>query len=106
MTEHDLATEELVIRVLQPARAQRLIGEVVHVFEDEQAGHQPRCQRRVPRPPPPYRAEPSRQERPIDLAREPPHAMARVAGLAHWPAQPKLPATVARPCHALPPPLP
>jgi hypothetical protein len=36
-----LATEELVIQVLQPTRAQRLIRQVLHVLQDEQPRHQP-----------------------------------------------------------------
>jgi hypothetical protein len=44
MLEELLATEELVIGVLQPALAQYLIGEVVGVLEDGQARHQARRQ--------------------------------------------------------------
>ena len=40
-----LATEQLEIRVLQPARTERLVGEIVQVLEDGQAGHQPGRQR-------------------------------------------------------------
>src|SRR6478736_4046351 len=36
-----LATEQLEIRVLQPTRTERLVGEIVQVLEDRQAGHQP-----------------------------------------------------------------
>jgi hypothetical protein len=39
MLEHHFRTDVLEIRVLQPPFAQRLIGEVVRVLEDEQAGH-------------------------------------------------------------------
>lgn len=39
MAEHVLAAEELVVRILDPARAQRLVGARVHVLEDEQTGH-------------------------------------------------------------------
>jgi hypothetical protein len=42
VTEAQFAAEELVIRVLQPARAQDLVGQVVHVLQDEQPGHQSR----------------------------------------------------------------
>src|SRR5262249_1758721 len=46
--EHHLPTEVLEIRVLHPSLAQRLVGEVVHMLENEQPGHQPRRQRRLP----------------------------------------------------------
>src|SRR5260221_8689365 len=38
MLEGLLAAEELVIRVLDPARAQHFVGQVVHVVQDEEAG--------------------------------------------------------------------
>jgi hypothetical protein len=37
-----LAAEQLKIRVLDPTLAQLLIGEVVHVLEDEEPGNEPR----------------------------------------------------------------
>ena len=46
MLEELLAAEELVIGVLDPAGAQILIGQIVHVL-DRQPGHQPRRQRRM-----------------------------------------------------------
>src|SRR5262249_19220608 len=46
--EHHFPTEVLEIRVLHPSLARRLVGEVVHMLENEQPGHQPRRQRRVP----------------------------------------------------------
>jgi hypothetical protein len=42
-----LAAEELVIGVLHPALAQRLVGQIVGVFEDGQPRHQSRRQRRL-----------------------------------------------------------
>jgi hypothetical protein len=42
-----LAAEELVIGILDPARAQILVGEIMHVLEDRQPRHQPRWQRRM-----------------------------------------------------------
>jgi len=39
--EELLAAEELEIGVLEPAIAQRLVGEIVHVLEDGEAGHEP-----------------------------------------------------------------
>src|SRR5258707_9412644 len=41
VTEAQFTAEELVIRVLQPARTQDLVRHVVHVLQDEQPGHQP-----------------------------------------------------------------
>ena len=35
VTEAHFTAEELVIRVLQPTRAQHFVGQVVHVLEDE-----------------------------------------------------------------------
>src|SRR5215510_15140165 len=69
--EHHLPTEVLEIRVLHPSLAQRLVGEVVHMLENEQPGHQPRRQRRLPGSHPTHRAEASRQKVPIDLPRQP-----------------------------------
>jgi hypothetical protein len=42
VTEAQLAAEVLVIGVLHPARAEHLVGEVLGMLEDEEAGHQPR----------------------------------------------------------------
>src|ERR1035441_1701784 len=44
-----LAAEVLVIRVLDPLLAQRLVGEVLHVLEDGKPRHQTRRQRRMTR---------------------------------------------------------
>ena len=49
VAEAQFAAEVLVIGVLDPAGAQHLIREIVHVLQDEQAGDQPRRQRRLPR---------------------------------------------------------
>src|SRR5262249_38188752 len=65
--EHHFPTEVLEIRVLHPSLAQRLVGEVVHMLENEQPGYQPRRQRRLPRSHPTHRAEASRPKVPIDL---------------------------------------
>ena len=50
VAEAQLAAEVLVIGVLDPARAQHLVREIVHVLQDEQAGHQPRRQAGCPGP--------------------------------------------------------
>ena len=81
VAEHHFAAEVLKIRVLHPAVAQRLVGEIVHVLEDEQSGHQPRRQRRLPRPDATDRTEASRQKLPIDLRRQPHQRMAKVDDL-------------------------
>jgi len=41
MAEAQFVAEELVIGVLPPTRAQRLVRRVVHMLQDEQARHQP-----------------------------------------------------------------
>src|SRR5262249_21220581 len=65
--EHHFPTEVLEIRVLHPSLAQRLVGEVVHMLENEQPGHQPSRQGRLPTSHPTHPAEAPRQKVPIDL---------------------------------------
>src|SRR5262249_25308212 len=79
--EHHFPTEVLEIRVLHPPVAQRLVGEVVHVLENEQPGHQPCRQRRLPGSHPTHRAEASRQKVPIDLPRQPHERMTKIDDL-------------------------
>ena len=55
-----------------------LVGEIVHVLENEQPGHQPRRQRRLPRPHPTCRAEAPPQKIPIDCPREPHQGMTKI----------------------------
>src|SRR5258706_11119709 len=81
MPEHRFAAEILEIRVLYPPVAQRLVREIVHMFEDEQPGHQPCWQWRLPRPYATYRAEALRQKIPINLRREPHQRMAKIDDL-------------------------
>src|SRR5258706_13976078 len=81
MPEHHFAAEILEIRVLYPPVAQRLVREIVHMFEDEQPGHQPCWQWRLPRPYATYRAEGLRQKIPINLRRQPHHRMAKIDDL-------------------------
>lgn len=78
MLEQHFAAEILKIRVLHPAVAQRLIGEVVHVLEDQQSGHQPCWQWWLHRPDATDRTEASGQELPIDLRRQTDQRMAKV----------------------------
>src|SRR5581483_796730 len=40
-----LAAKELIIGVLEPALAQNLVGEIVHVLQDREPGHEPRRER-------------------------------------------------------------
>src|SRR5258708_17292035 len=81
MPEHHFAAEILEIRVLYPPVAQRLVREIVHMFEDEQPGHQPCWQWRLPRPYATYRAEALRQKIPINLRHEPHQRMAKIDDL-------------------------
>src|SRR2546423_358780 len=101
--EHHLPTEVLEIRVLHPSLAQRLVGEVVHMLEKEQPGHQPRRQRRLPGAHPTHRAEASRQKVPIDLPRQPHQRMAKVDDLLERRAKQVVLAIVARLAHRSPP---
>ena len=65
--EHHFPAEILEIRVLHPTVAQQLVGQVVHVLDDEQPGHQPRRQRRMPWPRATDRPKATREKIPIDL---------------------------------------
>ena len=47
MRKELLAAEQLEIGVFQPAIAQRLVGEIVHMLEDGETGHEPCGQRRT-----------------------------------------------------------
>src|SRR5215471_12939746 len=95
--------EVLEIWVLYPSVAQRLVGEVVHVLEDQQPGHQPRRQRRLPGSHPTHRAEASRQKVPIDLPRQPHQRMAKVDDLLEKRVKQVVLAIVARLAHRFPP---
>src|SRR5260370_25373876 len=97
MPEHHFAAEILEIRVLYPPVAQRLVREIVHMFEDEQPGHQPCWQWRLPRPYATYPAEALRQKIPINLPREPHQPMAKIYDLPHRRAKQKLLPVGARP---------
>jgi hypothetical protein len=66
MLEEFLAAEQLVIGILNPARAQILVGEIVHVLEDRKPRHQPRRQRRVSSLVGIDRPEPILEEAPVD----------------------------------------
>ena len=64
-----LAAEELVVGVLKPARAQRLVRQIVHVLEDQQPSHQPARQRRLSAAGAAHRAETTVEKAPVDLPR-------------------------------------
>ena len=78
VAEAQFAAEELVIRVLQPARAQHLVRQIVHVLQDQQPGHQPGRQRRLTRSGRAHAGKPLVEKPPIDLARQPHQRMAEV----------------------------
>ena len=70
MLEELLAAEVLVIRVLDPVLAQRLVGEVLHVLEDGKPRHQTRRQRWMTRLVRVDRAKLLFQEAPVDHSRQ------------------------------------
>jgi hypothetical protein len=78
VAEAQLAAEELVVRVLQPARAQNLVRQVVHVLQDEQPRYQPRRQRRLSRTRCANAGKPPVEKPPIDRARQPHQRMTEV----------------------------
>ena len=68
--EELLAAQQLEVWIFDPPLAQRLVREIVHVFEDGEAGHQPRRQRRPAGIIVIDRAETLFQKSPIDCARK------------------------------------
>jgi len=97
-----LAAEELIIRVLQPARAQHLVRQIVHVLQDEQPGHQPGRQRRLSRPGRAYAGKPAVEKAPVDLTRQPHQRMAEVDDLLQRRPQQILLTIVPWLCHRVP----
>jgi hypothetical protein len=97
--EHHFPAEVLEIRVLHPSVAQRLVGEVVRMLENEQPGHQPRRQWRLPGSHATHRAETSRQKIPIDLSRQPHQRMAKIDDLVQRRAKQVVLTIVARLAH-------
>src|SRR5262245_34323920 len=73
------------------------------MLENEQPGHQPRRQRRLPGSHPTHRAEASRQKVPIDLAGQPHQRMAKVDDLLERRVKQVVLAIVARLAHRSPP---
>ena len=70
VAEAHLAAEILEIGVLHPARAQRLVGQAVHVLEDHQPGDQPSRQRRLPGTGAAHTGEAAVEEAPVDPLRQ------------------------------------
>lgn len=81
MPEKLLAAEILEVGILDPAVAQALVRQVVHVLEDRQPRHQSRRQRRPPRLVLVDLAEPALEKGPVDLARQPHQRMTHVNDL-------------------------
>jgi hypothetical protein len=70
VAEELLAAEQLIVRVLEKARAKLFIGQIVRVLEDRQARHEPRRQRRLARLVRIDRAEPRLEKAPVDRPAE------------------------------------
>src|SRR5271156_5762467 len=70
MSEELLAAEQLIIGVFDPALAQNLVREVVHMLEDRQPRHEPRRQGRMPWLVRVCRPEPLLQKTPVDRPRQ------------------------------------
>ena len=66
VAEELLAAEELQVGVLNPARAELLVGQIVRVLEDREPRHQPGGRRRMPRLVRIDRPEPLLQQPPVD----------------------------------------
>ena len=102
VTETQFAAEELVIRVLQPARAQHLVREVVHVLEDQQSRYQPRRQWRAAVTRRAHAGKPAVEKLPIDLARQPHQWMTKVDDVFQTRPQQVLLTIVPWLCHRVP----
>jgi hypothetical protein len=76
-----LAAKILEIRVLDPALAQSLVGQIIAVLEDREPRHQPRRQGRMTRLVGVDRAELPLQKRPVDRPRQPGERMVKVDDL-------------------------
>ena len=74
-------TEELIVRVLDPACAEFLVGQVVRVLEDRQTRHQPRRKRRLTGLVRIDRPEPLLQKPPVDRRGQPRQRVAQVDDL-------------------------
>jgi hypothetical protein len=81
VAEAQLAAEELVIRVLQPARAQHLVRQIVHVLQHEQSRHQPGRQAGLARTGRTDTGKAPIEKPPINLAGQPHQRMAQIDDL-------------------------
>jgi len=102
VAEAQLAAEVLVIGVLDPAGAQHLIREIVHVLQDEQAGDKPRRQARLPRTGLAHRTKAVIQKPPVDQRRQPHQRVAHVDDLIEGRKQQIFLAIIPRFAHRLP----
>ncbi len=102
VAEAQLAAEVLVVGVLHPARAQHLVGEVLGMLEDEEAGHQPRRQTRLAGASRAHRGEAAIEKLPVDLVGKPHQRVLQVDDLIQRRPQQVPLAIVSRSCH--PPP--
>ena len=99
VAEAQFAAEILVIGVLHPALVQHLVGEVLHVLEDEEAGDQPRRQAWLTGACRAHRREPAIEKLPVDLLRQQHQRVLQVDDLIELrPQQIGLP-IVTRSCH-------
>jgi murein L,D-transpeptidase YcbB/YkuD len=78
VTEAQFTAEELVIRVLQPARAQRLVRQVVHVLQNQQPRYQSRRQARLTGSRRADAGKAAVEKPPIDHPRQPRQRMAEI----------------------------
>jgi hypothetical protein len=97
VAEKRFAAEQLVIRVLQPALAQLLVGEVAHVLEDGQARHQPGGQRGLAGTITIDRIQTLLNESPVDVLRELHQRVVEINDLIQTRPQPLCLAAVASP---------
>jgi len=81
VTEAQFPAEELVIRVLQPARAQHFVRQIVHVLQDQQPRHQSGRQSRLSLARRAYAGKAPVEKTPIDLPRQPHQRVAEVDDL-------------------------
>jgi hypothetical protein len=102
VAEAQLAAEVLVIGVLDPAGAQHLIREIVHVLQDEQAGDKPRRQARLPRTGLAHRTKAVIQKLPVNQRRQPHQRVAHVDDLIEGRKQQVFLAIIPRFAHRLP----
>ena len=102
VAEAQFAAEELVIRVLQPARAQCLVRQIVHVLQDQQPGHQPGGQAGLSRAGRTHPGKPPVEKPPIDLPRQPHQRMTQIDDRLQRRPQQILLTIVPRLCHRVP----